>query len=103
MRNPSLRPIKRACAYKDFQIIKAVHKDMKKKAPDIIRMLKKMNIGVKPLEKTMKWMKIHDEKNQKLIARYYLEQNRDLWKSWVTEEAFRRISISLEEPVKPGE
>lgn len=103
MRNPSLRPIKRACAYREFKIVKAVHKDMKRKAPELVAMLKKMHVGVTPLEKTMKWMKIHDERNGKRIARYYLRQNRKLWKRWVPKKAYHKINDSLEKLPDSGD
>jgi glycine betaine/proline transport system substrate-binding protein len=76
-----------ACAYETLPIDKGLHKGLKVKAPDIYEMLKKMNVGLQPINETAAWAKSNDiEGEWERAAIYYLDNNADRWHTWVTNE-----------------
>jgi ABC-type proline/glycine betaine transport system substrate-binding protein len=59
-------------------------------------MLKKMVVGLEPLNKTLAWAKAHDNDREK-AALYYLSNYEHRWKTWVTLKAYKRIKKALKE------
>ena len=47
-----LRPVDRACAYAGVAIDKVAHRNLLQEAPDVAEMLKKMTVGLEPLNDT---------------------------------------------------
>jgi glycine betaine/proline transport system substrate-binding protein len=93
----SLRPIDQACAFFTIQIDKLVHKGLLKKAPDVEEMLRKMVVGLEPLNDTLAWASENDVQDWEGAAIYYLRTYEDRWRKWVTQEAFEKIKEALEE------
>ncbi len=67
------------------------------KAPDVAEMLRKMMVGLEPLNETLAWAKENDVQDWDQAAVYYLENNENRWKTWVTPEAYENIKQSLED------
>ncbi|MDD3627603.1 MAG: glycine betaine ABC transporter substrate-binding protein [bacterium] len=93
--NKELRPLKEACAYQSFSIEKIATKNFQKKAPDLCDMLKKMNLGIDNLNKTLGWVQKNHIKNWDTAAVYYLNNFEDVWKEWVSPAAYKKIKAEL--------
>ncbi len=91
-----VRPLARACAYKEIPMEKMIHRGMLNKAPDVVEMLKKMQIGLKPLNKVLAWTSENEIRDWRKPALYYLRQYEDEWKTWVTPAAYGKIKAALE-------
>lgn len=89
--------IKQACAYPDASILKIAHKNLQKKAPELIIMLKKMVIGLEPMNNTLAWIKREEVKltDWNKIAIYYCNNYEKRWKTWVTPKAYQKIKKEL--------
>ncbi len=97
----SLRPIDRACAYETLPIDKLAHSSLQQKAPDVVEMLKKMNIGLDPLTKTLAWAEEFQVEDWGQVAVYYLQTFGDRWPAWVTPKAQEQIERALSESSLP--
>ncbi len=95
VRDKSLRPIDHACAYEDIPIDKVIHKDLLKKAPDVVDMLTRMVVGVDPLNNTAGWAKKHRILDWEKAAVYYLQNYEDHWKTWVPPAVYVKIKKAL--------
>lgn len=93
----SLRPVDQACAYETLPIDKVAHKGLLKKAPDVVEMLRKMVVGLEPLNKTLAWARENNDQDWEQAAIYYLQNYEDRWETWVTPEAYTKIKKALEE------
>jgi len=93
----SLRPIDQACAYETVPIDKIAHKGLLKKAPDVVEMLRKMMVGLEPLNDTLAWASENDVEDWESAAIYYLQTYEDRWRTWVTQEAYQKVKKALEE------
>ncbi len=63
---------------------------------DVVTMLKKMVVGLEPLNKTAAWAKENEVQDWELAAIYYLKTYEERWKTWVTDDAYRQIKDALE-------
>jgi glycine betaine/proline transport system substrate-binding protein len=88
------RPIDQACAYENLPVEKVVHKSLLKNAQDVVEMLKKMVVGLEPLNQTLAWAKENDRDLEE-VAVYYMKNYEDRWRSWVTPNAYKRIAKAL--------
>lgn len=93
----SLRPIDKACAYQALPIDKVAHKGLLKKAPDVVEMLRKMVVGLEPLNRTLAWVRENNVQDPQKSVIYYLQNYEDRWKTWVTPEVYERIKKALKE------
>jgi len=93
----SLRPLSEACAYETIDIEKAINPGLRKKAPDIVEMLSKMAIGLEPLNKTAAWAVENEIQDWEEAGVYYLKTYEDLWKTWVTDDAYKKIKDALKD------
>ncbi len=84
-----------ACAYEDLPILKIVRSDFIRKAPDVVEMLKKMSFTLSDMNKIVGWMQQNNVKDSDLIARYYLENYEDTWKTWVTDDVYKKIKTEI--------
>jgi len=96
VKDKSLRPLSRSCSYQTVPVDKVAHSDLLEKAPDLVEMLKRMEFGLKPLNKTLAWVKEDDARDWNDAAIYYLRNYEDRWKTWVTPEACERIEKALD-------
>ncbi len=87
--------IDQVCSNKIFPLIKVVRSDFVKKAPEVVEMLKKMSFSLSDLNNIVAWMQQNNVEDSDSIARYYLANYEDIWKTWVTPEAYKKIRRSL--------
>ena len=80
------RPIDRACEYPHFAIDKIVHADLRKKAPDVVKMLERMDIGLDPLTEIIAWAKRKDISDPEQKAIRYLETYSDRYLNWMPDD-----------------
>ncbi len=90
-----LETIKTVCAYEDVPLLKIVRSDFIRKAPDVVEMFKKMSFSLSDLNEIVAWMQQNNIKDSDLIARYYLANYEEIWKTWVTEEAYKKIKAEI--------
>lgn len=92
----SLRPISQACAYETLPITKGVWFGLLEMAPDLCAMLLKMDVGLELLNKTAAWCVENEIQNYEKAGVYYLRNNEDRWKTWVTTDAYNKIKAALD-------
>ena len=92
----SLRPIDEACAYETLPIDKGMNPQLQDKAPDVVTMLKQLNIGSYPLFHTTNWANENEIQDYELAAVWYLNEYENDWKNWVTTEAYDKIKEALD-------
>jgi len=95
--DPSLRPLSEACAYETLPVDKGIWSGFNDKAPELIPVLEKMNIGLEPINKTAAWANENEVQEWNLAAHYYLKNFEARWKTWVSDEAYNKIKAALEE------
>ena len=93
----NLRPVDQACAYQTLRIDKLAHKDLPRKAPDLVTMVRKMHVGLEPLNETLAWAMQNGIDDRKAVAVHYLRTYEDRWAGWVTREALQKIKDALAE------
>lgn len=87
---------KEACAYQTLPVEKGMHKDLLKKAPDVVEMLKKMDVGLEPLNKTAAWGVENDIKGDwEKAAVYYLKSFESRWKTWMPDANYKKVKEAL--------
>jgi glycine betaine/proline transport system substrate-binding protein len=91
------RPINEACAYPYFAIDKLIHQDLEKTAPEIVEMLKNMNVGLIPLKKTLAWAKENNIGDPEQMAAWYLENYPDRYRSWVPQDIYMNVQKAVRE------
>ena len=85
-----------ACAYETLPIDKAVHKDMLDKAPDVVEMLRKMDVGLQPLNVTAAWALDADiQGDWEKAAIYYLQTYEDRWTTWMPADSVQKVKDAL--------
>ena len=86
-----------ACAYATLPIDKVAHRGLLEKAPHSVEMLRRMLVGLEPLNETLAWAKENDVQDWEEAAVYYLQNYEDRCETWVTPEAYESIMEALEE------
>ena len=87
-----------ACAYEEYPVGKGISSGLREKAPEIVSMLEKMNIGVDAMNKTAAWASDNDiQGNWEKAAIYFLETYEDRWTSWMPQENADKVKEALAE------
>ncbi len=85
-----------ACAYESISIDKLAHAGLRSKAPEVFTMIDKMMVGLEPLNITVAWAVQNAVEDWERAAIYYLRNNEDRWRTWVTPDAYDKIKAALE-------
>lgn len=94
--NPDLRPLDAAVAYETLPVEKGINSGLRDKAPDLVTMLEKANIGLDQINKTAAWAITEEIAGEwKLAAIYYLTNWDSRWKGWVTSDAYNKVKAAL--------
>ncbi len=91
----SLRPITEACAYEVLPVDIGINPNLRNTAPDAVAMLEKLTLGVQPINVTAAWVEENEVQDYKDAAIFYLRNYEDLWKTWVTADAYDKIKAAL--------
>ena len=86
---------KEACAYETLPIDKAVHKGLLEKAPDVVAMMRKMNVGLQPINVTAAYTVENFETQWDKAAIYYLQNYEDRWTTWMPAENVKKVKEAL--------
>lgn len=86
---------KEACAYETLPVDKAVHKDLIERAPEVVELLKKMNIGLQPINVTAAYTSQNFESQWDQAALYYLENYEDRWTTWMPAENVKKVKEAI--------
>jgi glycine betaine/proline transport system substrate-binding protein len=93
--DPSLRPLDEACAYETLPVDTGINPSLHDIAPDVVTMLDKMTVGLQPINVTAAWSTANEVQDWEEAAIYYLKTYEDSWKTWVTDDAYKKIKDAL--------
>jgi len=93
----SLRPLDEACAYEAVSPVNSVWSGLRDMAPDVVALFEKMNIGLELTNKSAAWAKENEVQDWNKVGVWYLRNNEDRWKTWVTDDAYKKIKTALDE------
>jgi glycine betaine/proline transport system substrate-binding protein len=85
----------KACAFDESLVLVAVHPSLLPRASDLVAFLQKWDFGVPTYKEVFHWMDQNEGSTSADGAIYWLEQNSDLWSSWLPEEAAARVQAAL--------
>lgn len=95
--DPSYTPAV-ACAYETLPVEKGIHNGMLEKAPDLVQLFNKMNIGLQPINVTAAWAIENDiQGDWEQAALYYLQNYEDRWTTWMPEENVEKVKAAIAE------
>ncbi len=94
----SLRPLAEACAYEVLPVNKGIHPQLRDKAPELVDVMDKMEMGLDAVNKLASWSLENEVQDYTLTAVYYLENWESTWQTWVTEDAYKKIKEALAQP-----
>ena len=84
------------CAYQIWDVHTGVHSSLAERAPDATEFLANVFIGALELGALEAW-KNENDAEWRDTAVYYLENNRDLWTSWITDDNADEIIARVDE------
>ena len=85
-----------ACAYETLPVEKGIHSSLPDLAPDVVEMLKKMNVGLQPINVTAAWAVDTDiQGDWEKAAVYYLENYEDRWITWMPNDKVQKVKDAL--------
>lgn len=87
---------KQASAYETLPVDIGVYKGTPQKAPDVVELLKKMEVGLKPINETLAWADENNVKpNSEEIAVRYLKSYEDRWTTWMPADKVQKVKEAL--------
>ncbi len=93
----SLRPLDEAVAYEAVSPINGIWSGLRDMAPDVIPVIGKMNIGLEQTNKAAAWAKENEVENWEKVGVWYLRGYEERWKTWVTDDAYKKVKKVLDE------
>ena len=85
----------RACAYKDSEVLVAVHPVLVDAAPDVVEMLNAWDFNIEIYKEVARWLNENSDSSSNDAALWWLNSKSDIWRGWVTEEAAAGIDAAL--------
>ncbi len=92
-------PVLAACATPASSVDKVIHPDLLKKAPEVVEMLRRMQIGTQAMNEVAGWARRQNVSWEE-AAFHYFQAYPESWESWVPSEVARRIHSRLESMVR---
>ncbi len=93
----SLRPLDEAVAYEAVSPINTIWSGLRDKAPELVPVIDTMNIGLDQTNKAAAWAKENEVENWETVAIWYMREYEDRWKTWVTDDAYTKIKLFVDE------
>ena len=85
-----------ACAYETLPVDKGINSSLNDLAPDVVEMLKKMNVGLQPINVTAAWAVDNSiQSDWEKAAVYYLENYEDRWTTWMPADKVQKVRDAL--------
>lgn len=91
------RPIEAACEYPRSAIDKIAHIGLAEKAPDVVRMLERMNVGLDPITDIINWAKENNINDPEQMAIRYLETYQDRYRDWMPDDNYIKVQKKVRE------
>ncbi len=91
----------KACAFADSTILKAVHKSLLPRAPEVVRVLQNWTFDGPTYGAVFAWMQQNEGSEPADGAAWFLNNNK-IWEDWVTPDAAARVNAALEEQMDEG-
>ncbi len=85
----------RACKFPPVRVTVVAHKDMMKKAPDVVAFLKNHKTSSKLTSEALAYMQDHDADASE-AAKWFLKEHEELWTKWVSEEVAQKVKAAIE-------
>jgi len=85
----------KACAYADTTLLIAARPELLMRAPEVAQMLRKWDLNAAHYTVLSVW-RIDNEASYADTAIWWLNENEDIWRQWVTEEAAAGIQEALD-------
>ena len=87
-----------ACAYETLPVDKGIHSSLEDLAPDVVEMLRKMTVGLQPINVTAAWAIDNEiQGDWEKAAIYYLQTYEDRWTNWMPGENADKVKEALAE------
>ena len=90
------------CHFADSLVLIAVHNSLLPRAPDVVGFLQNWDFDVPAYNKVFLWSSENDATPEE-TAIHWLENNRDKWMSWVSDEAGQKVAAALDGGVMTAE
>ncbi|MDP6126814.1 MAG: glycine betaine ABC transporter substrate-binding protein [Dehalococcoidales bacterium] len=87
----SLRPLDEAVAYEAVSPLNSIWGGLRDKAPEVVPVIDKMNIGLEQVNKAAAWVKTNEVQDWEKAAVWYLREYDSRWKGWVSGDAYTKI------------
>ena len=84
-----------ACGYPDATILIAVYPDLPARAPGVVEMLRNWDFNIDIYKAVVRWQDANPDADVKATAIWWLNNNADVWGSWVTDDAAAAIQAAL--------
>lgn len=87
------------CAYPASKVLKTVNINMQEKAPDVVEFVRKYKTTTEQTNKALAYMQDYQGtgKAEEAAAVWFLNENTELWKSWVPEDVAVKVEQALSE------
>ena len=85
----------KACAYKDADVLIAVHPDLPSAAPDVIDMLRSWDFNIALYKQVAAWQRQNPDVDNNTTALWWLNSFPNIWGDWVTADAKAAIQAAL--------
>ncbi|MDE2750453.1 MAG: hypothetical protein OXI34_15975 [Chloroflexota bacterium] len=85
----------KACGYADTMLLIAARPELLMRAPEVAQMLRKWDLNAAAYRALSGW-RIDNEASYADTAVWWLNENEEIWREWVTEEAAAGIWAALE-------
>ena len=90
------------CHFADSLVLIAVHKDLLPRAPDVVGFLQNWDFDVPAYNKVFLWSSENDATPEE-TAIYWLENNREKWAAWLSDEAAGNVTAALDGGIMTAE
>lgn len=101
---PGSPPLNEACAIKSSAVHKLAHRNLRKKAPDVVSMLEKLTVDIDIFNDILFSRDKNSPENKpfETFALLFLNTEPNQWHQWVTPEARMKIEAALSAVEVPG-
>jgi glycine betaine/proline transport system substrate-binding protein len=95
-KDPSRRPLENACEYEASSGHKLVHHKLVDRAPEVIEVLRRLHLDTNILNELLMRSRLSDAESWPDIARYFFHRYPEVWHTWVTPVAQKKMDRQLE-------
>lgn len=86
----------KACHFDESLVLIAVNPSLLPRAPEVIGFLQNWEFSIPVYKPVFQWIDSNPEATRAEAAIWWLENNEDLWSTWVTEEAAEKVEAALD-------